>query len=76
MICKMKQDVWLRYQRGVLRERGVATATVDYESLKSLSLATKGSEGSSVRGVAWLDADERLAFDAKEIVRKGGVRSS
>ena len=67
MICKIKQDVWLNYQLRILTERGVATVTVDYESLKSLSMATKGN---AEDGVAWLDAEDREAFDSKDITKK------
>eukprot|EP00440_Ansanella_granifera_P076002 gb/GFBE01082477.1/.p1 GENE.gb/GFBE01082477.1/~~gb/GFBE01082477.1/.p1 ORF type:complete len:334 (+),score=40.24 gb/GFBE01082477.1/:1-1002(+) len=37
MICKVKQDVWLKYQRPRLMEFGVDTLTLDYESLAALA---------------------------------------
>ena len=65
--AQVKQDVWLKYQMRLLRERGVATVTVDYESLESLSTATsKAAAG----GLAWLEAEERENFDAKDISLK------
>ena len=55
LICKVKQDVWMKYQRGKLEPReNVDTLTLDYESLK----------GNTTK---FVDKEMRREFTAKQI---------
>lgn len=56
MICKIKQDVWKRYQMQVLKSTGISYITVDYESLKYNTTSFKHKK-------------ERIHFHSKQIER-------
>ena len=44
MICKIKQDVWKRYQMQLLKKTGISFITLDYESLKYNTTSFKEKE--------------------------------
>jgi len=56
MICTIKQQAYQRYQRPLMRERGLATAAVAYDSFITLK--------------HWLEPEVRSHFGPKQIAPK------